>query len=468
MTSPDGIQWTLRDAADNSVLYNSVCWSPALGIFCSVASSGNGRVMTSTTGLTWTKQSSTEINSGSWQDVCWSPQLGIFCAVGNNASVITSNNGTTWSLRSSGVSSSDWRSVCWSPELSKFCAVAFTGTDRVMTSSDGVTWTSINVNVNNQFFSICWSPELRLFCAVAVYGTGTKVMTSPDGVTWTSRTPTSSYDWLAVEWSPEMRLFCAVSATNNIMTSPDGINWTNIASIAGSDAWRSIAWSPELKMFVAVSQSSATVMTSVPTYSTTTVDNSVITTINNADLHTYIYNEAYYFSPKTILAQTFSIHLQTTTVNMNVGYPYFTTIYLQKDQVVKGVIHICTTTGGKSNYYCGAIYGKGYQPMRLAYTGDTPLSLIQGFNYIPFQTSWTVPTTDIYYIGWLMRGTFGTTMGIYPNNYMEYSTGAPPSSTLCKTFHYYGSGTTTLLPSQITSAPGLTTFPSLIYAGLYG
>ena len=50
MTSPDGVNWTIRtSAADNS--WRSVCWSPELGLFCAVADSGTGnRVMTSPDG----------------------------------------------------------------------------------------------------------------------------------------------------------------------------------------------------------------------------------------------------------------------------------------------------------------------------------------------------------------------------------------------------------------------------------
>ena len=48
----------------------------------------------------------------------------------------------TWSLRTQ-ASSDNWRSVCWSYDLGLFCAVSSTGTgNRVMTSPDGITWTS--------------------------------------------------------------------------------------------------------------------------------------------------------------------------------------------------------------------------------------------------------------------------------------------------------------------------------------
>ncbi|MDO9542684.1 MAG: hypothetical protein Q7J98_10220, partial [Kiritimatiellia bacterium] len=75
---------------------------------------------------------------------------------------------------------------------------------------------------DSNWTSVCWSPELGLFCAVANTGTGNRVMTSPDGITWTSRTPAANKMWLSVCWSPERGLFCAVAISvsgNDVMTS---------------------------------------------------------------------------------------------------------------------------------------------------------------------------------------------------------------------------------------------------------
>jgi hypothetical protein len=47
MTSPNGIDWTIRaSAADNG--WYSVAWAPSLDLFCAVGQTGSGnRVMTS-------------------------------------------------------------------------------------------------------------------------------------------------------------------------------------------------------------------------------------------------------------------------------------------------------------------------------------------------------------------------------------------------------------------------------------
>ena len=72
-------RWTTRtSAADNNWL--GVTWSPELGLFCAVASSGTGdRVMTSPDGIVWTSRTSAADNT--WYAVTWSPELGLFCAV---------------------------------------------------------------------------------------------------------------------------------------------------------------------------------------------------------------------------------------------------------------------------------------------------------------------------------------------------------------------------------------------------
>ena len=162
--------------------------------------------------------------------------------------VMTSPDGITWTTRSS--ASNYWLSVCWSPELSLFVVVASSGTNRVMTSPDGINWTARSESEANAWTSVCWSPELSLFVAVSYTGTN-RVMTSPNGITWTSRSVAYN-SWRFVCWSSELSLFVAVanSGTNRVMTSPDGITWT--ARSVASNTWYSVCWSPELSIFVAV------------------------------------------------------------------------------------------------------------------------------------------------------------------------------------------------------------------------
>jgi hypothetical protein len=272
-TSPNGITWTTRSTSGIDNNWKSVCWSRELGLFVAVAYSGTGnRVMTSSDGITWVGQTSAaDVN---WYSVCWAAELGLFCAVGFGSittphipSIMTSTDGLTWVSQTPPADDACWGNVTWSPELKLFCAVSILtsgGGEYVMTSPDGVVWTTRVAAANNEWTSITWSPELGLFCAVSTSGTN-RVMTSPNGVVWTARSAPSQ-QWYSVCWSPELGLFCAVANTgsgNRVMTSFNGINWVSRSS-ASDLAWGSVTWSPELSIFcsVAFSGTGNRVMTS--------------------------------------------------------------------------------------------------------------------------------------------------------------------------------------------------------------
>lgn len=272
MTSSDGIVWTARSTPtvpDESQWY-SVCWSAELRLFVAVAIAGTNRVMTSSDGIVWTTGPSATNNQ--WFSVCWSPELRLFVAVaisGTNDRVMTSSDGITWTVRTT-PNNNNWTSVCWSPELGKFVAVSSDGSgDRIMISSNGITWTTIPPpNSAYLWNSVCWSAELGIFVAVATSDTlpsgVERVMTSPDGITWTMRS-TNTNIWRSVCWSAELGIFVAVASSgsgNRVMTSPDGVTWTLRTTI--NNAWRSVCWSPELGIFVAVASdgSGNNVMTS--------------------------------------------------------------------------------------------------------------------------------------------------------------------------------------------------------------
>jgi hypothetical protein len=103
-----------------------------------------------------------------------------------------------------------------------------------------------------------------IFVAVAgsATGPGNRVMTSPDGVTWTTRASTADNYWTSVTYGGG--LFVAVSGDtpgNRVMTSPDGVTWTLRASAADND-WRSVTYGGGLFVAVAGTGSGNRVMTS--------------------------------------------------------------------------------------------------------------------------------------------------------------------------------------------------------------
>lgn len=214
--------------------------------------------------LTWTAYPAAEANN--WTSVAWSPELNLFAAVSNIGSmnrVMTSPDGMTWTSRTALGANDHWRSITWSPGVNLFVAVGSAGgVNKVMTSPDGITWTARTPSEAGDWVAVTWSPERNLF--VAVGNGGSRVMTSPNGINWTSRTAAAANAWYGVTWSAERNLFVAVSinGTDRVMTSPDGITWTSRTTPEANE-WRSVAWSPELNLFVAVATTGTSrVMTS--------------------------------------------------------------------------------------------------------------------------------------------------------------------------------------------------------------
>lgn len=251
MTSADGIAWSSGTIAAKG--WQKVAWGAGAALFVAVANSGTDRVATSTDGSTWTTRTPSADNP--WLDVVWSTNLGIFVAVANSGTnrVMTSLNGITWTGRS--VPSSTWRGVEWSPGLNIFAAVGSTGpaSQRVMTSSDGTSWSFATASSGNGWKALAWSPGLNLFAAVSTNGTGDRVMTSTDGTSWTSRTSAEDNTWNDIAWSPAgSGIFVAVasSGTNRVMTSTNGTSWTTRSVPANT--WQSVVWSPVLVLFIAV------------------------------------------------------------------------------------------------------------------------------------------------------------------------------------------------------------------------
>lgn len=219
--------------------------------------------------------------------VAYSPELDITVCVNTpdviNNTYYSNDNMVSWTpsfMLNGGVLVTD---IEWSPELSIFCSVSVQGTTRSHTSSDGMNWTSTNIDTSSDWYSIVWSPELGIFCTVSTLGTYSCAVSS-DGVNWTTGnidTPNSS--WIRVCWSPELMLFCAtaLSGNNRVATSPDGLNW-DIRSIGTTNQLRGVAWSYTLGIFCVISlQRSNQVWISSDGVTWTMVNNDIGDSTNN-------------------------------------------------------------------------------------------------------------------------------------------------------------------------------------------
>ncbi len=179
---------------------------------------------------------------------------GLFAAINFNGTnrVMTSADGITWTARSAAEANA-WFSLTYGDGL--FVAVSTNGTNRVMTSADGATWTARAAAAANDWVSVTHGDGM--YVAVSLNGAN-QVMTSPDGTIWTARTATEAASWSSVSYGNGV--FVAVNQAGGVMTSPDGITWTS-RTAAETNSWQSVTFGDGL--FVAVANSGTNrVMTS--------------------------------------------------------------------------------------------------------------------------------------------------------------------------------------------------------------
>lgn len=134
-TSTTGITWYMRTAPDAN--WTRVTWSAERSLFVAVAQTEvTNNIMTSPNGINWTLR-----ESGLAQmlySVTYANGLFVVAVSSDgstiSARILTSPDGVVWTPRGA-QSASRFRDVVWSPALSKFVAVASSGTgNRVMTS----------------------------------------------------------------------------------------------------------------------------------------------------------------------------------------------------------------------------------------------------------------------------------------------------------------------------------------------
>ena len=204
----------------------------------------------------WTSRTSATDNN--WNSVTYGN--GIFVAVAQSGSgnrVMTSPDGITWTSRTTPDSSEYWSSVTFGNGT--FVAVSSSGSygNQVMTSPDGITWTTRS-NPGRDYSGVTYGNGM--FAAVGGQGAGAMVMTSLDGFTWTQQSAIAgNNNWRSVVYGNG--LFVAVSSDWKVMTSPDGISWTG-QTVPASVSMRSVTFADGIFVAVGVSGSGNGVMTS--------------------------------------------------------------------------------------------------------------------------------------------------------------------------------------------------------------
>lgn len=189
----------------------------------------------------WTARTAAQANQ--WFSVAYGDGKFVAVSADGTNRVMTSPDGITWTAQTA-IDDSKWKSVTYG--AGKFVAVAFDGTNRVMTSPDGVNWTAHSATAAEQWRSVTYGGGQ--FVAVS-----NEVMTSPDEANWTARSSAAGRFWFSVTYGGGQ--FVAVSykhrdEAGTMMTSPDGVTWTAEAA-AEVNPWKSVAYGDA--QFVAVS-----------------------------------------------------------------------------------------------------------------------------------------------------------------------------------------------------------------------
>lgn len=165
----------------------------------------------------WTPRTAPEQND--WKAVAHGN--GTFVAVSSSGTnrVISSDDGITWTARTA--PSGDWTAVTYGG--GKFVAVSQGGANSVITSEDGITWTARTIPSFAPLGAIFYGVAFTNNTYVAI-GLNAAI-SSPDGITWTKQTiPSGIWRDIAVG----SNTFVAISRTgaNRVVSSTDGVTWT--------------------------------------------------------------------------------------------------------------------------------------------------------------------------------------------------------------------------------------------------
>jgi hypothetical protein len=207
LTSPDGVTWTARTSVTSYSLY-SVTYGD--GLF--VAVGRNGAILTSPDGVNWTQQTSG--TSDGLSNVTYGN--GMFVAVGGYGTILTSPDGVNWTARASGTSN-----ILYGVTYGNNTFVAVGGDGTILTSSNGVNWTVRFLETSYIFTEVTYGNGM--FVVVGLSPLGGAVFTSSDGVNWTERAWGAIGYLYGVTYANDT--FVAVGF-DTLLTSPDGVNWT--------------------------------------------------------------------------------------------------------------------------------------------------------------------------------------------------------------------------------------------------
>ena len=224
-TSPDGINWTPRITALDSLAWRSIHF--AAGLF--VAGSSSGDIMTSSDGITWTLRTSPMTVSISTITSSDSVIVAVGADGGGNAQGMTSPDGITWTIRT--VPNGNWDDSTFGNGLFVVTANVGGSANQIVTSPDGITWTARTPTTQqgtNGINNIAFLSTVSRFVTVESTTVADAWAYSDDGITWNAMDPDPGgpgRSWSVIFELNGVLIACANAATNNIARSVNGLNW---------------------------------------------------------------------------------------------------------------------------------------------------------------------------------------------------------------------------------------------------
>ena len=211
--------------------------------FVAVASSGTGnRVMTSTDGEYWVSRPSA--SDSNWQGITYADNQ--FVAVGSNA-VMTSPDGITWTSRTA--PTGEWQAITNCGGL--FVATATWGNNYIMSSTDGIDWIVRSPSTAWSHDAVACSATVPRFVSVSMYGRG---WSSANGTTgWSTQNPGAIVDIRTVAFGNGRFSWLEYSTNSSNRYggySTNGVNWS--AGFTPANQWKYITYGGD--KFVAVAE----------------------------------------------------------------------------------------------------------------------------------------------------------------------------------------------------------------------
>jgi hypothetical protein len=208
--------------------------------------------------------STTSVPSGTatyFHDVIWNSTLSLFAAVSQFSygtdGIITSSNGTSWTRRVAPFTEGSNSYVRIGSGGNRFITTGEMTdyyTFQHATSTDGITWTSIpDTDLPSGKTSIAYSPTLTTWIIPASDG---KIYYSTNGTSWNSVTVTHADESASALWAgaPINKFFVFPrDSTDVILSSSNGSTWNSLSSGITNDTFFASAYSPELQTIMIIS-----------------------------------------------------------------------------------------------------------------------------------------------------------------------------------------------------------------------